>query len=395
MNELRLRIEADGGSRGNPGPAGSGSAVFEPYTGGEELANHSEFLAHATNNFAEYLGLINGLKLAREVARRTGTELSALTVDVFMDSKLVVEQMSGRWKIKKEDLKPLAAEARALAADLKLVTFTWVPRAQNKRADELANRAMDSRAEQEWFRDSTVQETQQESQPKDTKIPDWHHGCTPTRFILLRHGQTPMSAAGQYSGRSNPALTELGEAQAAGAAAFLSAYSREDLPGQGKEEISAVLASPLQRTQQTAEAVASVLGLPVTTEDGLIEMDFGTWEGKTFAQVRSEHLEEHEQCFFDATRAPEGGESQEVVFQRVSDIVDALVKEFSGRTIVLVSHVVPIKSVLRKALGCDGAIFRSLHLDLASTSIVDFYADGSGVVRLINGTHYLSGGQQR
>jgi ribonuclease H / adenosylcobalamin/alpha-ribazole phosphatase len=134
----RLVLEADGGSRGNPGPAGYGAVVRDALTG-EVLAEVSDFLGRATNNVAEYSGLIAGLRAAAAVAR-------GADVDVRMDSKLVVEQMSGRWQIKHPDMRPLAAQARQAAQALGRVTYTWVPRASNAHADRLANEAMDAGA---------------------------------------------------------------------------------------------------------------------------------------------------------------------------------------------------------------------------------------------------------
>lgn len=128
-------VEADGGSRGNPGPAGYGAVVIDAATG-ETLAERSEYLGVATNNVAEYSGLLAGLHAAYELD-------PAATIHVRMDSKLVVEQMSGRWKIKHPGMKPLAAEAaRVFPPDR--VTYEWIPREQNKRADRLANEAMDA-----------------------------------------------------------------------------------------------------------------------------------------------------------------------------------------------------------------------------------------------------------
>ncbi|MFD8015944.1 reverse transcriptase-like protein, partial [Streptomyces sp. NPDC059762] len=130
-----LVVEADGGSRGNPGPAGYGAVVLDPATG-ETLAEAAEYIGVATNNVAEYKGLIAGLRAALDLAPDA-------TVRVRMDSKLVVEQMSGRWKIKHPDMKPLAAEAaRAFPADR--VHYEWIPRERNKHADRLANEAMDA-----------------------------------------------------------------------------------------------------------------------------------------------------------------------------------------------------------------------------------------------------------
>jgi probable phosphoglycerate mutase len=134
----RLVVEADGGSRGNPGPAGYGAVVRDAATG-EVLAEVSESLGRATNNVAEYSGLIAGLQAAAAIA--PGTD-----VDVRMDSKLVVEQMSGRWQIKHPAMRPLAAKARQAAAALGRVSYTWMPRSRNTHADRLANQAMDAAA---------------------------------------------------------------------------------------------------------------------------------------------------------------------------------------------------------------------------------------------------------
>ena len=134
----RLIVEADGGSRGNPGPAGYG-AVVRDAAAGEVLAEVSESIGRATNNVAEYSGLIAGLKAAAGVAR-------GADVEVRMDSKLVVEQMSGRWQIKHPDMRPLAATARETARAFGRVSYTWVPRSRNAHADRLANQAMDAAA---------------------------------------------------------------------------------------------------------------------------------------------------------------------------------------------------------------------------------------------------------
>lgn len=136
----RLVVEADGGSRGNPGPAGYGAVVRDAGTG-EVLAERAAGIGRATNNVAEYGGLIAGLTAA--------VELDPAEVEVRMDSKLVVEQMSGRWKIKHEDMRRLALEARELAALISRgggsVSYTWIPREQNKDADALSNDGMDGR----------------------------------------------------------------------------------------------------------------------------------------------------------------------------------------------------------------------------------------------------------
>src|SRR3954467_9943499 len=137
MARRRFIVEADGGSRGNPGPAGYGAVVLDAVTG-EPLAEVAEYIGTATNNVAEYKGLIAGLRAAHALDPEAD-------VQVRMDSKLVVEQMSGRWKIKHPDMRQLALRAQQIARRLGSVRYTWVPRAQNSAADALANSAMDGK----------------------------------------------------------------------------------------------------------------------------------------------------------------------------------------------------------------------------------------------------------
>jgi probable phosphoglycerate mutase len=131
-----LIVEADGGSRGNPGESGSGAIVADQATG-ELLAEISLYGGIASNNVAEYKGMIAGVRRAIEID--PDAELL-----VRLDSKLVVEQMSGRWKIKHPAMAELAAEAREVLTGTP-VRFQWIPRLENSRADKLANLAMDLR----------------------------------------------------------------------------------------------------------------------------------------------------------------------------------------------------------------------------------------------------------
>ena len=134
---MKLIVEADGGSRGNPGTAAGGAVVID-LESGEVLVEVGVYVGVATNNVAEYRGMIAGLQCAFEIHNEAH-------VHVRMDSKLVVEQMSGRWKIKHPDMAVLASEARSVIGS-RAVTFEWVPRAENARADAVANRAMDAQA---------------------------------------------------------------------------------------------------------------------------------------------------------------------------------------------------------------------------------------------------------
>lgn len=197
----------------------------------------------------------------------------------------------------------------------------------------------------------------------------------PTRVILLRHGQTPASVGRLYSGRGNPSLTDLGREQAAQAA--------ELLRGTG---IDAILSSPLDRARQTAEAVNAGRGLAVEVEEGLIETDFGAWEGLSFGEARERDPELHGRWLGDTSVAAPGGESFDEVHARVAALLDRVVAEHRGRTVLLVSHVTPIKTALRIALDVGPQLLYRLHLDLASISVADFYPDGGASVRQVNRT---------
>jgi probable phosphoglycerate mutase len=131
----QLVVEADGGSRGNPGIAAGGAVVVDESTG-VVIAQIGVYVGHATNNVAEYSGMLAGVKFAIEHSS------DDVAIVVRMDSKLVVEQMSGRWKIKHPDMAVLAAEAKAVIGR-RNVSFVWVPRLDNARADAVANRSMD------------------------------------------------------------------------------------------------------------------------------------------------------------------------------------------------------------------------------------------------------------
>ena len=357
---MRVLVEADGGSRGNPGPAGYGAVVFSAGRG-EVLAERKEAIGRTTNNVAEYRGLIAGLQAA--------VELGADEVEVSMDSKLVVEQMSGRWKVKHPDLIALHREATALADGFGRVSYSWIPRERNKHADRLANEAMDGAVAAPVAAPATA-----------PSPPGWTGAVgAPTRFLLLRHGQTELSVHRRYSGRGNPPLTDVGRGQAAAAAAYVAA----------RGGISTVVSSPLRRAYDTASAAASALGLDVTVDDELIETDFGAWEGLTFQEAAERDPELHRQWLSDTGVAPPGGESFDAVAARVQRARDRIVASCGAGTVLLVSHVTPIKTMLRLALDAGPGILYRLHLDLASLSIAEFFGDGGSAVRLVNQTDYL------
>lgn len=461
-------VEADGGSRGNPGPAGYGAVVIDAASG-ETLAEAAEYIGVATNNVAEYKGLVAGLKAARALD-------PAARVHVRMDSKLVVEQMSGRWKIKHPDMKPLAAEAaRVLPAAQ--VTYEWIPREKNKHADRLANEAMDAgkRGEQ-WSPSASTAELDRPARTADagapagppgdtaagaakaraalagaaagrggeaggggftagslgaavagtqgaagvaraadvraarsvaagsgedaaasgtggvaaadvpgTAVPPVGWGAadlgTPATFVLLRHGETPLTPQKRFSGSggSNPSLSDVGREQAVRVAAALAA----------RGTVQAVVSSPLLRCQETARTVAARLGLDVHLEEGLRETDFGAWEGLTFAEVRERQPDELTAWLASPDVAPPGGESFAEVTTRVEAAREELLAAYAGRTVLLVTHVTPIKTLVRLALGAPPESLFRMELSAASLSAVAYYADGNASVRLLNDTAHL------
>ena len=371
-------VEADGGSRGNPGPAGYGAVVFAA-DHVRVLAERKEYIGIATNNVAEYRGLIAGLAAA--------AELGARVVTVRMDSKLVVEQMSGRWKIKHASMIPLAEQARALVAGFDRVSFAWIPRAENSHADRLANEAMDDGALTGTVREAVAagytagDEVVVPKTADANKVsPGWTGAVgKPTRLLLLRHGQTALSVERRYSGRGNPPLTDLGREQAERAAKMLAA----------KGDIAAVVSSPLQRARSTAEAAASALGVGLRVLDGLTETDFGDWEGLTFAEAAERDPLLHHDWLGDPSIPAPGGESFDQVRERIEGVRRDLVALYPGQNVVVVSHVTPIKTLLQLALGVGPSLLYRLHLDLASLCVAEFYPDGGASVRLVNDTSYL------
>ncbi|UUY47612.1 bifunctional RNase H/acid phosphatase [Streptomyces yangpuensis] len=441
----RFVVEADGGSRGNPGPAGYGAVVLDPASG-ETLAERAEYIGVATNNVAEYKGLIAGLTAVRDLA-------SDAEVLVRMDSKLVVEQMSGRWKIKHPDMKPLAAEAARILPRAQ-VTYEWIPRERNKHADRLANEAMDAGKRGEQWEPSAsaavfaapsapsgppgdavagaaaaraalaaargiaagpaeadtlfgppaagAEEARAAAVPVPSRTPatapapgraptatapaggqGWGPDMgAPATFVLLRHGETALTPQKRFSGSggSDPELSPAGRRQAAAVAEALAA----------RGTVQTVISSPLLRCRETARAVADRLGLDVTVEQGLREVDFGAWEGLTFAEVQ-ERFPDDLQAWLDSPKAAPtgGGESFAAATRRISATRDRLLAAHAGRTVLLVTHVTPVKILVRLALGAPPESLFRMELSAASLSAVAYYADGNASVRLLNDTAHL------
>jgi ribonuclease H / adenosylcobalamin/alpha-ribazole phosphatase len=356
----RVVLEADGGSRGNPGPAAYGAVLMDADTG-DVIAQEGATIGVASNNVAEYSGLVAGLKLARDHA-------PGAAVEVRMDSKLVVEQMSGRWKVKHPDMKALVAEAKALAPAG--TTYTWIPRLDNSRADQLANDALDGKptAPTPASAPGDGLPDEPDSLVEEAESPDAGPGA-PTTIVLLRHGVTAHTTGRRFSGGlggDNPALSEEGRAQVGEAAAWLAEL---------RDRIDVVVSSPVRRTRESAEVVAEALGLPLEEEPGFAEMEFGEWDGLSFTEVAERDKERLDAWFADLAAAPPGGESFLDVQERVLAALDRLLETHAGRTVVVVSHVTPIKTLTAHALGAPlDALFR-MDLAPASLTVLGFYPD--------------------
>jgi ribonuclease HI len=130
-----MRVYSDGAARGNPGPSGAGAVLVEP--SGQVVDRLGKFLGVQTNNFAEYMGLLIGLRRARQ--------LGVQEVEVFADSELMIRQLNGRYQVKSPSLRPLYEEALRLLSEFQRVKLVHVPREMNAQADEMSNRAIDER----------------------------------------------------------------------------------------------------------------------------------------------------------------------------------------------------------------------------------------------------------
>jgi broad specificity phosphatase PhoE/ribonuclease HI len=398
-------VEADGGSRGNPGNAGYGAVVFDAATGAR-LAERAASLGIATNNVAEYSGLIAGLEAA--------ASLGARRVDVRMDSKLVVEQCSGRWQVKQPHLRPLVSRATELLSGFDAVSLQWIPRASNKAADALANAAMDGET---INRDlgpvdggapgaaATLFDVDGDDPPAETSTADptaraaaegasasaaggsagWRTASSPQRrattTVLVRHASSVLSPERRFSGRGDVPLSQDGLAQAERVAARLGAR-----PG-----VDVVVSSPLRRAKRTAELIAKAAGVQLVTDDDLVETDFGAWEGLTFAEARAADPAAVDAWMASPDVAPPGGESFAEVATRVAGARDRLLATYPGQTLVVVSHVTPLKTLLRLALEAPPVMLYRLQLDVTSVSEIDWYPDGPANVRLVNDAHHLEG----
>lgn len=387
---MRFTVNTDGGSRGNPGIAGWGARIVSESGDVLEL---SGFLGHATNNVAEYTAVIHALE-------EIGTIDPHAEVLVRADSKLVVEQLSGAWKIKNPDLQKLALAARR-ALPQGTVRFQWVPRAENSDADRLANKAMDDGVDSRTgslapsgASPSTAEATDSvdsrgaaapsvEAIPTRAKRPSgaaFYFGShEPMTLVVVRHGATELTDVGGYSGSSTPgpALSESGRAQVQRAANLVARMGElwTDLPSP-----SAIWVSPMIRTQETAEILSGELDVPVETVDELQEIDFGQWEGLTPEDVAQRWPGGVAQWAADPTwRIPEG-ESTEDVAHRAARATRRAGGIFAGRTLVWVTHSIVSKVTIGSLMGVDPADYLSIRVPPASVSVLRIWPDMAELV---------------
>lgn len=396
MSKLVI-IEADGGSRGNPGPAGSGAVLIDSETG-SVLAEIAMFIGVATNNVAEYRAVLAAVDVANEIV----PEAELL---VRMDSKLVVEQMSGRWKVKNEGMQDLFQSMQKSIGSRK-ITFEWIPREQNGKADALANEAMD--AEKSVVRKyvgspdtSTISVVTSSSKviaadleynpelPSSVRAPrNVSHQLT--TIILVRHGRTILTESHRLSGRGgeDPQLSEAGIQDAQAVAQELSKVSHLG-PYAKVLRPTVVVSSPIARTRETAAIIATKLGISVEINNDVAEISFGDWDGHTNQEVAANWPDHFEQWRGDVKISPPGGESLEDFDVRVQNGLADILKKYEGQTVIVVSHVMPIRGFLKSALQAGWPAYWRTSVAPCSMSIIRFWGNEAAEITVVNQTNHL------
>jgi probable phosphoglycerate mutase len=355
-----FKLTADGGSRGNPGPAGYGAVVTE---NGKIVAELFDVIGVATNNVAEYNGLLAGLSHIHQLDKDA-------TVEVAMDSKLVVEQMSGRWQIKHADMRDLAKQCRD-AHTPSLVTYSWIPRDENSHADRLANKALDGGSAHKPV--PVIQQNYLTDRLRSAE--------TPTFIYFVRHGETVLTPTRKFSGTGalDPELMQEGLDQA-------------DLVAEEAVKLGAeiLIASPLQRTRQTAEAIARTTGLEIIFDEAWFELSFGSWDGKSIEEVKEEDPDAYQSWLNSTAYAPGGGESYDEASVRIEEALEKLVAEYPGKKIIVVTHNGVIKTAIKLAMGAPAeAVFHIDATPCSISSISIWPSDGLRAVRSVNERGHL------
>lgn len=388
----RLVVEADGGSRGNPGVAGYGALVRDAESG-TVLAERAAPLGKRSNNVAEYSGLIAGLESALSID-------PSASVEVRMDSKLVIEQMAGRWKIKHEDMRTLALEARELVRRIQSaggsVSWTWIPRERNKAADKLSNDGMDGLTIDRLSAASPgPADDEADMEPASEPVAAVHEKelaspppqlTGPARVWLVRHGATPLTAQNRLSGRglADPSLDDAGRLQSRRVAGLVA----ELLQDTGMPKSTRVVTSSLARSRETGAAVAEALGVDAQVDEDWDEQGFGYWDGLTVAQIQARWPQawaDHLNAEVDpAGQRPPGGESAAELTTRIRAAL-ARATQRSGDVVVVTSRR-PILVVLAAALDLPVARLEAVGTDPGSVTAVEIAAGGALSVPFVNRT---------
>lgn len=401
----RLVVEADGGSRGNPGVAGYGAVVLDADTG-KVLAERAAPLGLASNNVAEYRGLIAGLQAVLDLGL---AEMADVTVR--MDSKLVVMQMTGEWKIKHEDMRRLALQARDLQRQIQAragtVSYEWIPRGENLIADKLSNVGMDGETVHRDHLDADDEEpdpalSTDTGNPAVTE-PTFGEVRTPVseivlstettptlegscKLVLVRHGVTPLTEQRRIDGRGgvDPSLSQQGRAQATAAAGAVRALIERSEPSP-----VTVVTSNLARARETGEAIARALGVTPEVDEDWDEQNFGDWDGRSMEELVSEFGDDLLRLRQDPDYARPTGESHHQLVERIRRALGRAVAR--GGTVVVATHRKPIMCVLAEVLGIDHDRAWSIATAPASLTALEVWPDGGVQVAFVNDTHHLHG----
>lgn len=381
---MKLIIEADGGSRGNPGPSGSGALVVNAQTG-EILAEISKFIGVATNNVAEYTALIAGLTESYRID-------AAAELVVRMDSKLVIEQMAGGWKIKHPDMKDLAIEAHRIIAG-RSVEWTWIPREQNSRADSLANKAMNDAVDSITIPAHKVASVVTEfnfETPSSLRSPAVVAEPATTVF-LVRHGRTELTEARRISGGygADPSLSNAGVQDATSVSAAIAEIGRSG-PFSHLDSPVVVLCSPMARTRETAAIIAARIGAAIEVVEELREISFGEWDGLTAGELNAKDHDGFMAWQGSWETSPPNGESLAVFNDRVTAAKKYVLEQHSGASVVIVAHVMPIRGFIAQALEAGAPAYWRLQVSPCSISALRFWGNQEAEIQFINNTEHLS-----
>ena len=201
-----------------------------------------------------------------------------------------------------------------------------------------------------------------------------------TLTILLRHGDTRLSPEHRFSGLSDEPLSADGARQVSAAAHRLASGA----------PIDAIVSSPLPRAAATAAIVAGELGLATATDDDLRETDFGKWEGLTFTEIQDRWPDTVVAWQHDPQQAPPGGESFAATACRVNRACERILRDHQGQTVLVVSHITPIKILLCRALGAPLLAMYRFYLGSACINEIQWHGNEYAAVRKVNDTSHLS-----